>query len=63
MKGLFGNRRVTILLTKELSDFFQQHPEIKISEFGRIAMLEKIQRMGLKDGGNQAPKVEKEEKA
>ncbi|MEM3192226.1 MAG: hypothetical protein QXV17_14785 [Candidatus Micrarchaeaceae archaeon] len=63
MKGILSARRVTILLTKELSDFFDQHPEIKISEFGRISMMEKIQRMGLKDGGNQAPKVEKEEKA
>ncbi|MEM0050488.1 MAG: hypothetical protein QXW39_08175 [Candidatus Bathyarchaeia archaeon] len=51
--GLLRDRRVTILLTKELSDFFDQHPEIKISTFGQIAMLEKIQRMGLKNVENQ----------
>ncbi|MEM3845486.1 MAG: hypothetical protein QXU98_07280 [Candidatus Parvarchaeota archaeon] len=41
--------RTSVRLTQELIDFFNEHPEYNMSEFIRIAVLEKIERMKLKN--------------
>ncbi|MEM3192980.1 MAG: hypothetical protein QW292_13035 [Candidatus Parvarchaeota archaeon] len=38
--------RTSILLSADIYKYFQAHPEYNVSEFIRLAVMEKIQRMG-----------------
>ncbi|MEM3191853.1 MAG: hypothetical protein QW292_07150 [Candidatus Parvarchaeota archaeon] len=43
---MLKDRRITIVLDEGLVEFFNQHPELNVSKFTRIALSEKIGRLG-----------------